>query len=199
MLITHQCFQLLLSNAVLSQKHFSFSAPCTVLSVRAAEGHTALGGDRTKTADQKWSKGYSIANDITWIKLENGEEVDIDWQVVSNCLCSACFVYIYILSLLLSFFFSPLPFSVSVNSFYLHFGFLYSTLVFFPDSLPHFSEGGGCEQTAVWCLATCRVKLQQISVGGRCEWKQPLQVKGVRRRECFILRQTAFASSDKEG
>lgn len=107
MLITHQCFQLSLSNAVLSQKHFSFSAPCTVLSVRAAEGHTALGGDRTKTADQKWSKGYSIANDITWIKLENGEEVDIDWQVVSNCLCSACFVYMYILSLLLSFFFFP--------------------------------------------------------------------------------------------
>lgn len=143
MLITHQCFQLSLSNAVLSQKHFSFSAPCTVLSVRAAEGHTVLGGDRTKTADQKWSKGYSIANDITWIKLENGEEVDIDWQVVSNCLCSACFVYIYILSLLLSFFFSPLPFSVSVNSFYLHFVFFCILLWFFFLTLFPISVRGG--------------------------------------------------------
>lgn len=47
-LIMHQCFQLLLRNAVLSQGHFSFSAPCTVLSVRVAEGHRALGGGQNQ-------------------------------------------------------------------------------------------------------------------------------------------------------
>jgi len=40
--------------------------PFTVLQVRGLEVHKKLGGDRTKTADPNWPKGFSIPYNIIW-------------------------------------------------------------------------------------------------------------------------------------
>lgn len=149
-----------------------------------------------------------------WFKLINGykwHNMDKTWKWWGervHCCCSvtgwvltgkwwaiACallvlYIYAYHYNyypVFLGFF--CLPFSVLVNSFYLSFVFCI-LLCFFSWFSSAFHYGERCEQTAVLCLDTCQVKPLQKSVGRRCgEWKQPLQVKGVKRREYFILKQ----------
>lgn len=111
------------------------------------------------------------------------------WAIACALLVLYIYAYHYNYYPVFLVFFFCLPFSVLVNSFYLSFVFLYSTL-FFSWFSSAFHYGERCEQTAVLCLDTCQVRPLQKSVGRRCgEWKQPLQVKGVKRREYFILKQ----------
>lgn len=65
-------------------------------------GHTGLEGDRTRAADSKGSKGYSISYDITQKLLKSLElsgtptAAQICHQVLSNCMVHHLFcIYIF--------------------------------------------------------------------------------------------------------
>ena len=85
--------QLLLSSALQSQGHFGFSASHILPTVRRLEGHKKPGRDRTRTADLKQPKGYSIPYDIV------GQEwlpplrylLGIGQWVVINCIVNLLF------------------------------------------------------------------------------------------------------------
>ena len=63
MLITYWCFQLLLSSVVQSQGYFSILCFCQQ---GALAKHKDPGGDRPRTADLNWPKGYSTPYDSMW-------------------------------------------------------------------------------------------------------------------------------------
>ena len=108
---------MLLSSAVERQGYFSFSASSTVLPAWGPAEHEELRRDRTRTASLHWPKGYSILYDIirkrtskmvgTWLgeQLLLVDWLDISPQVVSNCLCITCFLYIYLCTYLQSYIF----------------------------------------------------------------------------------------------
>jgi len=104
---------------------FQFSVSHSALPAMGLGGHKNLGGDRTRTADLNWPKGYPIPHGTVWTNYKTswlgslllfGVWLDIGQWVVSRsavALCIHCFVsvcvhiyicecvYIYLLLFLL--------------------------------------------------------------------------------------------------
>ena len=104
-LITHQCFQLLLSSAVQSQRCFSFSASCTALLARRLRDTRSI---EVIGPGTKWVRDipYHMTSREETIKLKRfgwgreqpllGGWLGIGQQMVSNCIVHHFFnKYIY--------------------------------------------------------------------------------------------------------
>ena len=152
MLITHPCLQLLLSSVV----------PSHVDSQQRAQ---VAGREQNMDIWLKLAKRISIPYDIKWKEFWREWEFFISsvvfWAswislgVMSNCLCSTCYIhsYIYIFITIILFFFSILlNHFISTQEFYFYFS----------DFLHHNPNGKkGSGQTTVWCLAICWIKPQE--------------------------------------
>ena len=92
----------LVSSTVQNQGHFSFSAFCNPLPARWAGGVLKdVGGNRTRTADLNWPKGYSTPYDIKNgnYKIERsclGELARGDCHYRSAIACVSLDIYVYI-------------------------------------------------------------------------------------------------------
>ena len=98
MLITYWCFQLLLSSVVQSQGYFSILCFCQQGGLAK---HKDPGGDRPRTADLNWPKGYSTPYDIKNgnYKIERsclGELARGDCHYRSAIACVSLDIYVYI-------------------------------------------------------------------------------------------------------
>lgn len=124
--------------------------------------HRQMEGNRTKSADPKWLKKYSIPSDVI---LNNktresglgellllGDWLGISWLVVNNCIVHHCLLLL--LLLLLFFIFTLLLHCPCLNWWTDEFLHLYLVLILFPISLQ------GSEQMAVWYFASSQVKPQ---------------------------------------
>ena len=107
-----------------------------------------LGGNRIRTADWNWPKGYSIPYDIMRKQFWRR------WRFISLSLSSSaqggshkCYHFPFLLSYQIV---SSQP---------------KSSTFFFPDPLPSPPLGKGrSKQKTVWCSATCQLKPQQSKV-----------------------------------
>lgn len=113
----------------------------------------------------------------TWLgeQLLLVDWLDISPQVVSNCLCITCFLYIYLCTYLQSYIYSRIYMHGSIHVlslllFLFSFFVLLDTyhlnirvLLFFSNSLHHPTGRRESEWKAVWCSAAFQIKPQQLS------------------------------------
>ena len=95
-----------------SQGHLSSLAAHGALSARGLGVHKELGGDRTRTADLNWPKGYSILCDIMWEKKKKNHRKgklaqraataqgpSVSRQQAIDCASFVLYIYIYIVNI----------------------------------------------------------------------------------------------------
>lgn len=91
---------------LLSQGHFSFSPCCYCPTRNEADVHKELGGDKTRIADLRRPKGYSILYDIKWKNYKRVRSwlgAAAGWRLaghglagVEHLLCASLVLWLYI-------------------------------------------------------------------------------------------------------
>lgn len=115
---------------------------------KGMRGHKELRGDRTRTSELNWPKGYFMTYDIIWKNLGSwlGRGVllkgwlDVHQLVVNNCTVHTLLSW-HILSFLLLFSFSVLVAFISTHEFYfvafIFFPSQFSVMPLLPEFLPY--------------------------------------------------------------